>query len=155
MIDLPETRCKDRKAPYRKPDAVKQLERLAMDAARKKFASIPIECLAPRTYRDDSANALTKCITAYLTLKGAFCSRLNNTGIYDTKMGQYRPSTAKNGLPDVLATYNGRSLFIEVKHGRDRMSEDQKKVETEQTASGGLYFTAHDFTSFKVWFDGL
>jgi len=155
MIDLPTTIRKERKAPYRKSDAVKQLERLAMDAARKKFASIPIECLAPRTYRDDSANALTKCITAYLTLMGAFASRLNNTGVYDARLGKYRPTTAKKGLPDILATYKGHSLFIEVKFGKDRQSEDQRKIETEQTASGGIYFTARDFTSFKIWFDTL
>lgn len=155
MIELPEIKHKERKAPYRKPEAVKILERLAMDAARKKYPMIPVSHLCPRTFRDDSANALTKCIVSYMTLQGAFSSRLNNTGVYDARMGQYRPSTAKRGLPDVLATYHGLSLFVEVKFGRDSMSEHQKKVETDQTGSGGLFFIAHDFTSFKEWFDSL
>lgn len=90
-----------------------------------------------------------------MTLMGAFSSRLNNTGVYDARLGQYRATTAKRGLPDVIGTYKGHSLFVEVKFAKDRMSEHQKKIETEQTASGGLYFTAHDFTSFKLWFDGL
>lgn len=155
MLELPTTIRKAPRPAYKKSDAVKELERLANEAARKKFPSIPIECLAPRMYRDDSANALTKCITAYMTLRGAFSSRLSNTGVYDARLGQYRATTAKKGLPDVLGTYNGRSLFIEVKYGKDRMSEHQKKIESEQTASGGLYFAAHDFTTFKLWFDNL
>lgn len=155
MLELPTTIRKERKAPYRKSEAVKDLERLANDSARMKYPTIPVECLAKRTFRDDSANGLTKCIIAYLTLNKAFCSRINNTGVYDTKLQQYRPSTSRKGLADIFATANGRSLMIEVKYGKDRQSEDQKKIETDQTESGGLYYVARDFASFKNWFDTL
>lgn len=84
MLNLPEIKRKQRKASYRKPDAVKELERLANDAARAKYPTIPEYVLAPRKFRDDFANGLTGCITAYLRLKGAFVSRLNNAGVFET-----------------------------------------------------------------------
>jgi hypothetical protein len=146
---------KPRKAPYRKSDAVKELERLAMDEARRKYPNHPEGVLAPRIFRDDTANHLTTCITTYLKLKGAFCSRLNNTGIFDKRLNRYRPGTSRKGLPDVLATYQGKSIFIEVKAGRDRMSTEQEKIQKEQNGSGGLYFIAHNFTDFKLWFDSI
>ena len=45
--------------------------------------------------------------------------------------------------------------MIEVKTGRDRMSEHQVKVQKEQSRSGGLYYVAHNFTDFKEWFDSI
>ena len=142
-----------RKAPYKKPESVKILERMANEAASAKYPTMPH--LAPRKYRDDSANGLTKCINDYLRFKGAFSSRLNNTGIYDKRLNRYRPGTSRKGLPDVLATYQGKSLFIEVKAGRDRISKEQEKIRDEQKKSGGLYFIAHDFTTFKTFFDSI
>ncbi|MEI6049106.1 MAG: hypothetical protein WCS03_09435 [Bacteroidota bacterium] len=153
MLNLPEIKRKQREASYKKPDAVKELERMADAEAKRLHPTCPH--LAPRTFRDDSANNLTGCITTYLRLKGAFSSRLNNTGIFDKRLNRYRPTTSRKGLPDILATYQGKSLFIEVKAGRDRMSIDQVKVMKEQTGSGGLYFVASDFTQFKEWFDNI
>jgi hypothetical protein len=152
-MDLPTIQRKARKPSYKKPEAVKELERLADAEALRLHPGNPALC--PRTFRDDSANSLTACITSYLRLKGAFCSRLNNTGIYDKRLMRYRPGTSRKGLPDILATYQGKSLFIEVKTGRDRIRPDQERIRDEQNASGGLYFVAHDFTSFKEWFDTI
>jgi|LSQX01.2.fsa_nt_gb hypothetical protein len=142
-----------RKPRYVKPDAVKELERLADSAARKKYPTMPVKYMAPRKFRDDTANSLTTCITTYLKLKGAFVSRLNNTGIYDRKTGRYRPGTNRKGLPDVMATYQGKSIFIEVKTGRDRLSQAQQQIQQEHEGSGGLYFIARNFTEFKQWLD--
>jgi hypothetical protein len=36
-----------------------------------------------------------------------------------------------SGLPDILAIKNGRSIFIEVKSPKGRLSDDQKKVHAE------------------------
>lgn len=155
MIQLPEIKRKKPKAPYRKPEAVKELERLAMAEARCLHPTMKPEHLAPRTYRDDKANGLTTCITSYLRLKGAFCSRLNNTGIFDKRLNRYRPGTSRKGLPDILSTYKGKSLMIEVKAGKDRMSEHQERIRDEQNASGGLFYVARNFTDFKNWFDTI
>jgi len=150
---MPTVKKRQHKAPYKKPDAVKELEQLANTEARRLHPTCPH--LAPRTFRDDGANNLTKCITAYLRLNGAFVSRVNNTGIYDRRLNRYRPGTSRKGLPDIIATYRGKSLFVEVKHGRDRMSEHQERIRHEQEQSGGLWFTAHNFTEFKEWIDSI
>lgn len=153
MMSLHNIRPKYTKAPYSKPEAVKELERLATEAAMFKHPTCPH--LAPRKFRDDTANSLTGCITTYLRLKGAFVSRLNNTGIYDKRLNRYRPGTSRKGLPDVMATYKGKSIFIEVKYGFDKLSEYQQKIRSEQIASGGLFFTARNFTETKEWIDTL
>lgn len=154
---LPKISRKQPKAPYRKPEAVKELQGMANDEARRKHSTMNPEHLAPRIFRDDTANGLTTCITTYLRFKGAFCSRLNNTGIYDKRLNRFRPGTSRKGLPDIIATHpaTGKSLMIEVKAGKDRMSDSQKKIQDEQTASGGLFFIARNFTAFKIWFDSL
>ena len=144
---------KPRKAPYKKPNSVLILESMAMNESRRKHPTCPH--IAPRTFRDDTANSLTRCINEYLRLSGAFSSRVNNGGVFDPKTRQFKPGTSRRGLPDIISTYLGKSLFIEVKVGRDRMSEYQKQVKEDQEASGGIWFTAHDFTSFKTWFDNL
>lgn len=141
------------KPAYRKPEAVKKLEHMADAEARQLHPTCPH--LAPRTFRDDTANSLTKCIVDYLRLKGAFSSRLNNTGIFDKRLNRYRPGTSRKGLPDIISTYQNKSIFIEVKAGKDRMSEAQEKIRQEQNRSGGLFFVAHNFTEFKQWIDSL
>jgi Holliday junction resolvase len=113
------------------------------------------EHLAPRKFRDDSANSLTGCIVQYVTLKGGFASRINSTGVFRQKLGKYTSGTQKRGIADVLATFKGLSLHIEVKHGKDSQSEAQKKIESEVKRSGGFYYLARNFSDFKIWFDNL
>ena len=154
MMLFPEIKQKKRKAiRYIKPEAVKELERLADAEALRLHPTCP--ALAKRIFRDDSANSLTGCITTYLRLKGAFVSRLNNTGIFDKRLNRYRPGTSRKGLPDVVCTYKSKSIFIEVKHGSDKLSESQERIRGEQIASGGLWFTAHNFTEAKQWIDNI
>ena len=150
---LPALRSKRRKTRYIKPDAVRELERLAMDEAGLLHPMCPH--LAPRVYRDDSSNALTACIVKYITLKGGFASRVNNQGTYNINSGRYIPSTSKRGLPDIIGTYQGKSLMIEVKYSKDVLSEHQLKVQDQVTASGGLYYVAHSFAEFKSWIDNI
>lgn len=142
------------KAPYRKPDAVKHLEQLLYEDDCRRHPSMKPEHMARRKMRDDTAGGLTQCIISYVRLQGAFVSRLNNQGVY--RGGRYTRSTARRGLPDILITgRDGRSIFTEVKVKKDRMSQWQKAVRDDQQQAGGLYFVAHDFTSFKQWFDQL
>jgi len=155
MYQLPEIKPRKKaKAPYKKTEAVKALEALYMEHHHRKYPNMPEAARCGIKYRDDTAGGLTQCIVAYAKLTGCFASRLNNTGIY--RNGKYTRSTARRGLPDILITgKNGLSIFVEVKAGRDRMSEHQLRVQQEQKRSGGLYFVAHDFASFKSFFDSL
>jgi hypothetical protein len=151
MLNLPEVKRRKPKPAYRKPEAVRELEQLADAEAKRLHPGMPH--LTPRIFRDDKANDLTKCIVKYIILKGGFASRINNQGTYNQKLHKYIPGTSRKGLSDVMATYQGKSLHIEVKIGRDRQSAHQKKIESEVTRSGGLYYIAKDFTNFKSWLD--
>ena len=152
MLNLPTIKRKPSKASYQKPEA---LEQLATNAARLKHPTLPEHALAPIKFGDDSSNNLTRCITTYISLKGGFASRVNNGGIYDSKSKKYRPETSRKGLPDVIATYKGLSLFIEVKISNDIQSTYQKIVKIDQENAGGNYFLVRNFTEFKNWFDTL
>lgn len=143
------------KERYRKSDAIKELESIAFEEAKQRHPSIDPKYLAPRTYRDDRANALTKCIVDYITLRGGMASRINGSGVWDKKLNKYRVPTQKRGIADIWATYRGLSLQIEIKIGRDQQSEHQKRVEQQQTDAGGVYHIARNFTEFKEWFDLL
>lgn len=155
MYQLPPLPVRKKPKPaYRKPDAVKHLEQLLYEEDLHRHPSMKPEHMARRKHRDDTAGGLTQCIIAYAKLTGAFGSRLNNQGVY--RNGKYTRSTARRGLPDIFITISGgRSVFVEVKVGRDKMSVHQEAVRDEQKRAGGLYFVAHDFESFKNWFDKL
>jgi len=135
--------------------AITELKTLYLEDHRLRFPSLPEPARVAPTYTDKTANGLTKCITAYLKLRGAFVSRLNNGGVFDKRLNRYRPGTNRKGLPDILATYQGNSLMIEVKAGKDRLSEHQERIRGEQEQSGGIYYTARNFADFKTWFDNI
>jgi len=157
-----------KKLPYHKSDAVKLLELLAFSAKRKKYPNIPIDYMAPVTFRDDTANGLTKCIISFIQLKGGQAERINTTGrpldntkIFTDVTGRQRSigsitwikSTSTNGSSDISATIKGRSVKIEVKIGRDHQSQAQKDYEQAIIKAAGLYVITHDFTSFLTWYN--
>lgn len=135
--------------------AIAELKQLYLKDHRERYPSLPEAARFAPQYSDKTANKLTTCITDYLRLKGAFASRVNNTGVYDAKIKRYRRGMNRRGLPDIIATYQGKSLHIEVKAGRDKLSEHQEKIRDEQQQSGGLFYEARNFTDFKQWFDEL
>ena len=155
MRDIKGIGLKPRKAPYQKPEAVRELERLADAEARRLHPTLDPRFVAPRKYRDDGANSMTKCVVEYIRLNGGFASRISNQGTYNSKLRKYIPGTSRKGLADVMATFKGLSLHIEVKHGRDVQSEAQKRIESEVIRAGGRYYLARNFTDFKIWFDAI
>lgn len=143
------------KKPYKKPDAVRELERLANLQSIAKHPSIDPRFLAPWLYRDDTANTLTACVVKYIELLGGWASRVNSMGVYDRRTQKYRRSTQKKGIADVVGTYKGISLQVEIKIGRDKQSEAQERVQQQITAAGGVYYIARNFTEFKQFIDKL
>lgn len=152
----------------RKPAAVKELERMADRDAQRRNPDTPPQWLAPRRYRDDNANSLTKCIIDFLKLHGHQAERINTTGrplngvkTFTDVLGNRRtigsvtwiPGTATKGSADISATIGGRSVKIEVKIGRDRQSEAQRNYQRDVEAAGGLYYVAKDFTTFVTWYN--
>ena len=62
------------------------------------------------------------------------------------------PGTSTRGSADISATIQGRSVKIEIKFGKDRQSEAQRKYAREVEAAGGIYYVCKDFTSFVEWY---
>lgn len=145
FIDI-QTKKKPVKNRYIKPDSVKVLERLHFEAKRKKHPDTPY--LVQTKFRDDTANELTKCITAWLNLHGCFAGRVNTMGTYNQKLGKYVKSGSKRGMADITAVVNGRHVSIEVKTGKDKIRPDQEKCKSEIEQAGGIYITASSFDSF-------
>lgn len=152
---------------YKKSEAVKLLESLADEAARKRYPNTPLHYLAPRTFRDDTANGLTNCIIQFLQLSGHQAERINSTGRrIDTRttfcdvVGFERsiinthwiPGTGTNGTADISATISGRSVKVEVKIGADRQSQAQKDYQKAIEAAGGIYIVASTFAGFMEWY---
>lgn len=153
---------------YRKSNAVKHLEQLDNDAARLKNPTIPVEWLAKRTHRDDTANGLTKCIITFVRLKGYQAERISNTGriidnrkSYTDVLGRTQtvgsttwiPSSGTRGTADLACTIAGRSVKVEVKIGKDRQSEAQKLYQQSVESAGGIYLIATSFEQFFVWYN--
>jgi len=108
----------------------------------------------PNKKKQSPANALTDAVITYIKLKGGIAYRINNMGVYDAKLGKFRTSGTKKGIPDIIGIHKGRFISVEIKIGTDRQSDDQKLREQEIIKAGGYYYIAKDFDSFKIWYDG-
>jgi len=137
---------RQRKEPYRKPESVKELERLHFERKKAKRPDLP--CHVKTLFRDDSANGLTKCIVAWLELHGYFAGRVNTTGTYSRRLGKYIYSGSRKGMSDITGVIDGRHVSIEVKFGRDRMRPEQLRVKREIEQAGGYYIVASTFDNF-------
>jgi len=109
----------------------------------------------PNKKKQSPANALTDAVITYIKLKGGIAYRINNMGVYDAKLGKFRTSGTKKGIPDIIGIHKGRFISVEIKIGTDRQSDDQKLREQEIIKAGGYYYIAKDFDSFKIWYDGV
>ena len=109
---------------------------------------LPMHALAPPKFKTSDANGLSAAIVAFLDAIGGWASRVNTMGVYDAKRKAYRKTTMKLGFPDVQATYRGRSIYVEVKIGKDRLSPNQKKFIKGASEAGALVIVARTFEDF-------
>ena len=139
---------------------------MAYDAKLKKYDNQPY--LVKPKFSGKTANGLTKAIIKFIQLSGGQAERISTTGrmidqrkTYTDVVGVRRtigstkwiPSTSTKGSADISATINGKSVKIEVKIGRDRQSEAQKKYQSDIERAGGIYYLAKDFESFYQWYN--
>jgi len=163
----PEPNHKKTSKPYKKPDAIRELERLYMANHRKRYPSIPEYARSCKKYRDDSSNSLTKSIIDFLNMSGHLAERINTCGRYVDQSqtftdvlgktrtigtGQWLPTSGIKGSSDISATIYGRSVKIEVKQ-KDKQSEDQKRYQQRIEAAGGIYLIIRNFTEFYEWYN--
>lgn len=107
-----------------------------------------------KPYKDETANGLTRCIIDWITFKGGLATRISSQGQYRIINGksQWTKGTTRKGVADIHGIFRGRHISIEVKIGRDQMSEAQVKESERIQQAGGLYYIAKDMPSFVEWF---
>ena len=128
-----------------------------------KYPNMPIDYIPLYKYTDKTANGLTRCIIDYLEFNGCQAERISTTGrmVDNTKTftnvigitkqigsKKWIKGSGTKGSADISATINGKSVKIEVKIGKDRQSEHQKKYQESIEKSGGIYLIAKSFEDF-------
>lgn len=92
-----------------------------------------------------TANKLTDAIITYLNFRGHFVWRQNNGSVYDTTKKVFRKNPKQlKGIPDVCGVHkHGYALYVEVKTGDDKLSEEQRYFGIEAVKRGAIWIVAH------------
>lgn len=138
-----------------------RLEALKLANDIERHPSFPEAYFVKKKWDDKTANGLTKAITSFIQFNGYQAERINTMGVArenkrtDGKVigVTWTKGTTTAGSADISATIRGRSVKIEVKVGKDRQSEAQKRYQESIERAGGVYLIARDFDSFVEWFD--
>ena len=126
-----------------------------------RYPSVPRHVVPFTVYTDSTANGLTRCICDFLNYSDHQAERINTMGVARTKRATcgkivgvtWTKSTSTPGSADISATIYGKSVKIEVKIGKDRMSEAQKRYQENIERAGGIYYVAKTFDNFVEWYD--
>ena len=153
-----------------------KLEELYINYTKQNYPNFPEYAIPKEKFSDKTANELTKTICKFITYIGGQAERISNQGQYrdNTKVvtdvlgrkrtigsGTWTKGQGTNGTADISSTIpikmkNGQtiglSLKIEVKIGKDRMSQAQGRYKQEIEKTGGRYMIAKDFDSFLIEF---
>ena len=99
-----------------------------------------------------TANGVTASVIKYCTFRGWHAERVNVTGRqkYDhkTKKMVWIKTNSRRGSADIHAIIEGKAVMIEVKVGKDRMSDLQKEYAASVQKAGGEYLIIHSFDDF-------
>ena len=129
-----------------------------------KYPNFPEHAIPSKTWSDNSANGLTKCVIDLINYEGYQAERISTQGTYvegaKIKVGEnerqlkgkYIPTQGTKGSADISATIRGRSVKIEIKQ-KDRQSEVQKQYQESIERAGGIYIIVRSFDEFVEWFD--
>lgn len=143
------------------------LQDLYIKNFKNKYPNVPDYGIPQEKFSDKNANELTKTIIKFITYIGGQAERISNQGQYrdNTKIvtdvlgrkrkigsGQWTKGQGTNGTADISAIYKGKSFKIEVKIGKDKMSEAQKKYKEDVERAGAFYIIAKDFDNFIIDF---
>ena len=129
-----------------------------------KYPNFPQHAIPNKTWSDNSANGLTKCVIDIINYEGYQAERISTQGTYvegaKIKVGEnerqlkgkYIPTQGTKGSADISATIRGRSVKIEIKQ-KDKQSEVQKQYQESIERAGGIYIIVRNFDEFVEWFD--
>jgi hypothetical protein len=140
------------------------LNSLAQTISAGKFPNVPAHARPALKYSDKDAGSFTTAVLAYLRLKGCRVWRQPTEGRYiegqsvtnvmgqtiQTRKGIFIPRDKHaKGVGDISGIApGGKALFIEIKIGRDRQSEEQKKFQQEVDQLGGIYILTRTWDDF-------
>lgn len=109
----------------------------------KKLVKVKKVKLTTKVKPPQKANDLTKSAIELLTLRGFIVWRNNNGAVYDSKIQRFRknPQT-KLGVPDIVGyeKKTGRAIYVEIKVGADKLSDEQRQFLLEAIANGCIAF---------------
>ena len=144
-----------------------KLQELYLKDFKEKYPNVPDHCIPMQKFNDTTANGLTKTIIMFIQYIGGQAERVSSMGrmIDNRKVStdvlgrqrtigtmKYIPGTSTNGTADISAIYKGISFKIEVKIGKDKQSEAQKKYQQDVQRAGAVYVIAKDFDNFIIDF---
>ena len=130
-----------------------------------KYPNFPPHAVPGKTWSDNSANGLTKCVIDIINYEGYQAERISTQGTYvegaKIKVGEnerqlkgkYIPTQGTKGSADISATIRGRSVKIEIKYGKDKQSDVQREYQESIERAGGVYIIVRSFDEFVEWFD--
>jgi len=141
----------------------KLLEDLYLKHTKKLYPNFPEFAIPPEKFGDATANELTKTIVKFITYIGGQAERISNQGQYrdNTKVvtdvlgrnrtigsGKWTKGSGTNGTADISAIFRGKTFKIEVKIGKDKMSQAQIRYKADVERAGGYYMLAKNFDDF-------
>ena len=136
MIEL----IKQLKEQGKKPGAIAKAVELATKPEFMKIATC-------KPYSSKSANDITKSIERFVdNIPKGWISRINNMGTM--RGGIYTKSNSKRGIPALIGCYDGKFIGVEVKYGKDKLSEHQIKCHENIYNAKGYIFTVKSFDEF-------
>jgi hypothetical protein len=141
-----------------------------------KYPTMPTELMATTMHSDKDTNSLTRCVLDWLKFEGWQAERISTTGKYiDSReqftdvlgrtrtigSGKFIPGQGTKGSADISATIGvkvngitlGISVKIEIKFGKDRQSDAQKRYQEQIEKAGGVYIIVKTFDGFLDWYD--
>jgi len=144
-----------------KKENKQRLDALKLANDIERHPSFPEDYFVKKKWDDKTANGLTKAITSFIQFNGYQAERINTMGVArenkrtDGKLigVTWTKGTTTAGSADISATIRGRSVKIEVKVGKDRQSDAQKRYQESIERAGGVYMISRDFDTFVEWFD--
>jgi len=137
------------------------LHALKIEKYARDYPNYPPNYIPKTMYKDQTANGLTKAICDYINLHGYQAERINTMGTAREKKNTsgkvigvtWTKGTSTAGSADISATIKGRSVKIEVKIGRDRQSDAQKRYQEMIERAGGVYYIARNFDEFVIFYN--
>jgi hypothetical protein len=141
---------------------LKEFEKLNWEHDCSK-TKLPKDYVPITKFTDKTANGLTKAIVTFINLAGGQAERISSMGrvidgrkVVTNVLGQtgligsqtYIKGTSTNGTADISSIIKGKSVKIEVKIGRDKMSPAQIEYKANVERAGGVYIIAKDWQGF-------